>query len=103
MPHPLFIPGYSLDSRLESRQATIFIGWYTFVLHFLVGFYFLDVFRGSNSDWVASPLFEYSNGSMRTAAAIVALYSFLFMLFGSLGLIRGVKTASILLNYVCIF
>lgn len=81
-----------MNSKLESRDATIIIGWYTFVLHLLSAFYFLDVYRGSSSDWVPSPLFEYSTDTMYTLAIILAIYSLSFMVTGSLGLIWGVKT-----------
>lgn len=95
MPLSLMLPGYTMSSKLESRDATIIIAWYTFVLHLIAAFYFLDVCRGSPSDWVPSPLFEYPLETMYTLAIILAIYSFLYMLIASLGLIRGVKTVSL--------
>jgi len=92
MPKSLFLPGYSLNSELGSQDATILIGWCTFLLHFLAAFYFLDVYRGGSSDWVASPIFEYSNGTMHTVAIGLAIFSFLHMMVASPSLIRGVKT-----------
>lgn len=92
MPKSLFLPGYSFNSRLESQDATILIGWYTFLLHFLATFYFLDIYRGGNSDWVPSPIFEYSNGSMQTVSLVFATFSIMYMLLASLGLIKGVKS-----------
>lgn len=95
MPLSLCLPGYTMSSKLESPEATIFIGWYTFVLHLLFGFYCLDVYRGSASDWVASPLFELSGDTLATAAIVLAAYSFIYMFVASLGIIRGVKTVSL--------
>lgn len=95
MPLSLILPGYSLSSKLESRDATIIIGWYTLVLHLLSAFYFLDVYRGSSSDWVPSPLFEFPSETMYTLAIVLAIYSFIYMVVASLGLIRGVKTVSL--------
>lgn len=91
MPASLTLPGYNLESKVESRDATILIGYYTFCLHLLAGFYFLDVFRGSESDWEISPLFEYSTDSVQAIALLIALYCFTFMIVASLGLVRGVK------------
>lgn len=88
----LILPGYSLSGKLESRDATIIIGWWTFLIHFLMTFYFLDVYRGGGSDWVPAPTFEYSNDTMNTIAIALTIYSVVYMLFASLGLIRGVKT-----------
>lgn len=95
MPLSLFLPGYSLSNKLESQEATIIIGWYTFVMHLLSGFYFIDVYRGSFSDSVISPLFEYGSGVMSSLAIILAVYSFIYMFTASLGLIKGVKNVSI--------
>lgn len=94
MPLSLFLPGYSLSSNLESRDATIIIGWYTMIIHFLAAFYFLDVYRGNSSDWVPSPIFEYSNETMYMLAMSLAIYSVLYIMIASLGLVRGVKTVS---------
>lgn len=94
MPLSLFLPGYSLNPRLESGDATIIIGWYTLIIHFLMTFYFLDVYRGNGSDWVPGPTFEYSTNALYTIALLLAVYSALYMVIASLGLIRGVKTVS---------
>lgn len=99
MPLSLILPGYTMNSKLESRDATIVIAWYTFVLHLLAAFYFLDVYRGSSSDWVPSPLFEYSLETMYTLAIILAAYSFLYMI-ASLGLIRGVETVRFSIKFI---
>lgn len=90
MPKSLFLPGYSLNSQLDSQDATILIGWYTFIIHFLATFYFLDIQRGNDSTWIPSPIFEYSNESMRSISLMLSVFSIMFMIF-SLGLIRGVK------------
>lgn len=84
-----------MSSKVESRDATIIIGWYTFVLHLLAAFYFLDILLGSSSDWVPSPLFEYSQDTTNTLATILCIYSFIFMFVASLGLVKGVKSVSI--------
>lgn len=84
--------GYSF--KLDSPNATILIGLYTFILHMLFGFYNLDVYRGSSSDWVPSPIFELSVDTMNSVAIILAIYSFLYMFIASLGLIHGVQTVS---------
>lgn len=94
MATPLILPGYPDIPQLESRQGTILIGWYTFVLHFLAGFYFLDVYRGGNSDWILSPVFDYPQEASRTYALGFVIYSFSFMFFGSIGLIKGVEAVS---------
>lgn len=94
MPLSLILPGYTMSSKVESRDATIIIGWYTFVLHLLAAFYFLDILLGSSSDWISSPLFEYSRDTMYTLATILSIYSFLYMVVASLGLIKGVKSVS---------
>lgn len=83
-----------MSSKLESPRATIIIGWWTLFLHLLFGFYCLDIYRGSASDWIASPFFELSADTKNTAAIILAAYSFLYMLIASLGLIEGVRTVS---------
>lgn len=98
MPLSLILPGYTMSSKVESRDATIIIAWYTFVLHLLAAFYFLDILLGSSSDWVPSPLFEYSKETMYTLATILCIYSFLFMIFASLGLVKGVKSVSSILD-----
>lgn len=85
-----------MSSKVESRDATIIIGWYTFLLHFLSAFYFVDVYGGSNSDAVISPLFEYSEETMRSVALLLAIYSIIYMTTGALGLIRGVRTVSLI-------
>lgn len=95
MPKSLVLPGYPDIPRLESRQGTILIGWFTLVLHFLAGFYFLDIYRGGASDWIVSPIFEYSKDISRTYSIAIAAYSFLFMIFGSIGLIKGVKVVCV--------
>lgn len=94
MPLSLFLPGYSLDSKLESGDATIIIGWYTLIIHFLMTFFFLDVYRGNESDWVLAPTFEYTNETMYLIALTLAIYSATYIVIASLGLIRGVKTVS---------
>lgn len=94
MPKTLKLPNYFLDSNLDSQDSTIFIGWYTMFLHFLAGFYFLDVLRGSASDFVLSPVFEYSSDSMYKLSVFLAIYSFLYMIVASLSLIKGVKSVS---------
>ena len=91
MPMSLFLPGYTLSSRLGSREATIFIGWYTLILHFLAAFYFLDVYRGNSSDWIPSPIFEYSSETMLAIALALAIYSLIYIITASLGLIKGGK------------
>lgn len=98
MPMSLFLPGFTLNSKLESHRATIIIGWYTFMLHLMLAVYCLDIYRGSASDWVGSPLFGYSTVTMDYLAIGLAIYSIIYMIFGSLGLIRGVKTVSSLLS-----
>lgn len=85
----LSLLGYNLDSR----DATIFIGYYTLFIHFLATFFFLDALRGSNSDWVVSPLFEYPQATSFTLGSIFASYCIAHMI-SSLGLVRGVKTVS---------
>uniref|UniRef100_A0A6G1SMM0 Uncharacterized protein n=1 Tax=Aceria tosichella TaxID=561515 RepID=A0A6G1SMM0_9ACAR len=92
MPMSLFLPGYSLSSKLESRDATIIIGWYTLILHFLAAFYFLDIYRGNNSDWIPSPIFEYSTDTMYAISLGLAIYSVIYIILASLGLVKGVKT-----------
>lgn len=92
MPMSLFLPGYSLSSKLESRDATIIIGWYTFLIHFLAVFYFLDVCRGNHTDWILSPVFEYSNETMYAISMALASYSIIYLIAGSLALVRGVRT-----------
>jgi hypothetical protein len=92
MPKSLYLPGYSLSSEVESQDATILIGWMTLFTHFLALFYFLDVYRGTNSDIIISLTFEYSNGTMHAIALALAIYSIIYMITASLGLILGVKT-----------
>lgn len=94
MPLSLKLPGYPDIPKYESREATIFVGWYTLALHALALFYFLDVYRGSASDWVLSPIFEYSKDSMYSTALSLSLYCFIYSIVASLGLIRGVKAVS---------
>lgn len=96
MPLSLKIPGYPDIPERESKDATIMIGWYSFIIHLVAAVYFLDVYRGGSSDLVVSPIFEYSKDSMRSMAFSLAIYSILYMFLGSLGLIRGVKKVSML-------
>lgn len=92
----MIFPGYSMSSKLESRDATILIAWYTLLLHLMATFYFLDIYRGSDSDWIPSPLFEYQTDTMYVLALTLAIYSFLYMIVASLGLLKGVQSVSIL-------
>lgn len=87
----LSLPGYNLESKLDSQDATIFIGCFTLFTHFLATFFFLDIFRGGKSDWILSPLFEYQQQTAATLALALAGYSILYMI-GCLGLMRGVRT-----------
>lgn len=95
MPLSLVLPFYTMNSGLKTRDATIFIAWYTLVLHCLATFYFLDLYRGSASDWIPSPLFEYQPDTMHVLALVLAIYSFLYIFVASQALLIGVKSVSI--------
>lgn len=89
------IPGLCLRD-LESYEATQLIAWYTFVQHLLIAFFFLDIYRGSPlSNWIPSPIFEYSNDEVKTVALSLAIFCFLYMFIASLGLLRGLKEVSV--------
>lgn len=90
MPMKLSLPGYNLESKLDSQDATIFIGYLTLFTHFLATFFFLDIARGGTSDWIPSPIFEYQPSTAATLALIIACYSIIYMVSCKL-LIRGVK------------
>ncbi|KAG9510958.1 hypothetical protein GZH46_00482 [Fragariocoptes setiger] len=93
MPVTCWAPCFKLNQgHLDSRDATRVIAWYTFVLHALSLVYFLDARNGGPTDVFYSPLFEYSKSDMYMLAKFLAFYSFAYLILGSLGLLRGIKT-----------
>jgi len=87
-------PCFTLNSssHVNLERGSILIAIYTAVLHVLSMFYGLALLTGSvRTDTFYSPVFEFSKASTRSIAIFLVIYSLVFVICCSIGLIYGVQ------------
>lgn len=93
---PCFTVSQKNEIKLET--AAIIIALYTALLHFLSFFYGMAILTDSvPTDTFFSPLFEFSRSKTELLSYVLMVYSLLFMVCCSYGLIRGVRSVSLFL------
>lgn len=87
-------PCFTLNQRnsIDLEPACIIIAIYTGVLHVLTGFYGIYVLDGGRTDTFYSPIFEFSKSTTNGLSIFILIYSILYIICCSIGLIYGVRS-----------